>query len=361
MTTGTLIEGLNQKMVQAKINEIDVKPFYFGTLFPVKKINFFQWKTLMNQVGPRNVAADLAADNASVIRKSRPKFQTATGDIPLFTISRDMKRSEIKEYQIALALAGDANATELVQYWAEDVEFCFKGIQYELEYVALALASNAGVLSFTNTNNAAGATEFDLDYEVEANQKKTVSTSFANSASADLIGTVKDAVTAGKAIGSNIKYAYTSIDNIYRIANMDQVIKQCASFASNALNLSQTPDLATINAMLARQPWTNGVKFIPVDQTVTRELADGSFTSANPFTDHRIVFSESPVLGSTQYSTLMNDKDTTTLRAQRAHTTVKKYGVTEPYSEVTLAEADALPVFDTAYKNIYVKTDGTSW
>jgi hypothetical protein len=40
---------------------------------------------------------------------------------------------------------------------------------------------------------------------------------------------------------------------------------------------------------------------------------------------------------------------------------VKKYSIPEPLTEVTLAEADALPVLDTAYKNIYLKTDATAW
>ena len=361
MTTGTLIEGLNEKMIQAKINEIDVKPFLFARLFPVKKINFFQWKSLMNQAGPRNVAADISADNASVIRKSRPRFQTAMGDLPLLTISRDKKRSEIKEYQIALALAGDPTATELVEYWAEDVEFCFKGIQWQLEYIALALASNAGVLSFNNANNAAVATEFDLDYEVADEQKKTTSIDFANSSTADFIGTVNGAAAAGDALGLNIKYMYANKAEVAKIIRMDQVIKACASFAANVLDIQQVPSLEMVNSMLMRQPLTNGIQIVLVDQKVDRELADGSFTSSNPFADNRLLFSESPVLGSTQYSNLLNNKDTTTLRAVRAHTVVKKYGVTEPYSEVTLAEADALPVFDTAYRNLYYKTDATSW
>jgi hypothetical protein len=30
-------------------------------------------------------------------------------------------------------------------------------------------------------------------------------------------------------------------------------------------------------------------------------------------------------------------------------------------TEVTIGQADAVPVFDTAYRNIYVKTDGNAW
>ena len=360
MITNTLIQGLNQKILQAKVNRIDVKPFLFGVHFPVKKVNAFTWKTLTNQNGKANIAADIVADNSTIQRKKRPIFQSATGDLPKIAISREMKRSEIKDYQTALALAGDQFAVELVQYWAEDVEFCFHGVQSQLEYIAWALASNAGVLAFTNTNNAAVATEFDLDYQVEDWQRMKTDVTFANPATMDFVGTVAKAVKTGKANNSNIKYVFTNMDNFYRIATSDQVIRKCASFIQNLTQTAQTPSLETVNMMLRGQAWLNGVQLKIVDTDVTRELADGTQTMSNPFIDHRLVFSETPVLGSTQYD-ILRENAQVVMRAERAHTVVKKYSTPEPLTEVTLAEADALPVFDTAYKNIYVKTDAVDW
>lgn len=360
MITNTLIEGLNEKILQAKVNKIDVKPFLFGTHFPVKKVNAFTWKTLTNQNGRTNVAADIVADNATIQRKKRPIFQSASGDLPKIAISRELKRSEIKEYQVALALAGDAYATELVQYWANDVDFCFNGVQSELEYIAWALASNAGVLSFTNTNNAAVATEFDLDYQIDDIQRMKTSVSFANAKTADVIGTFAKAVEQGKKNKANVKFAFTSLQNFYRIATSEQIIKNCASYVQNLTGTSQTPDLTAINAMLAKQAWLNGVQLVIIDQDITRELADGTETMGNPFIDHRIVFSENQTLGSTQYD-ILKDNSQVVMRAERSHTVVKKYSTAEPLTEVTLAEADVIPVFDTAYKNVYVKTDATDW
>ena len=43
--TNTLIDGLTQQMVQARLNTADAKPFLFGTHFPVKKVNGFVWRT----------------------------------------------------------------------------------------------------------------------------------------------------------------------------------------------------------------------------------------------------------------------------------------------------------------------------
>lgn len=357
----TLIEGLTQEMIQARVNSFDAKPFLFGTYFPVKKVNGFVWQTLTNQLAKRNVAADLHTDNGTIIRKKRPLFESAKGDLPFISISREMKRSEIKDYQTALAFAKDEDATRLVQYWGEDVDFCFSGVQSELEYIAWALASNAGKLSFTTTNNATFANEFDLDYDVDdAVQKKNSSSDWGVAASADIIGDFAAVIKGAKANGLNPKFGFVNLETFYKICSAEQIIKACASYLANAVGISQTPDLAAVNAMLAKQAWLNGLQLIVIDQDITREFQDGTSTSGNPFESDRVVLSEQPRLGTTQYD-ILADNNETILRAVRAHTVVKKYGTIEPKGEVTIGEADAVPVFDTAYRNIYLKTDGKAW
>jgi hypothetical protein len=358
--TNTLIQGLTQQMVQARLNTADAKPFLFGKYFPVKKVTGFIWRTLANQIGKKNVAADLHTDNGTIARKRRPIFESAKGDIPFISISREMKRSEIKEYQTELALAQDDDAIKLVQFWGEDVDFCFNGVQAEEEYIAWALASNAGKLAFTTTNNATYANEFDLDYDVDDWQKVASGTNWNNANSADIIGDLVTLVKLAKDHNLNPKFAFVNLDELYRICSAEQIIKACASYIQNAVGVSQTPDLAAVNTMLAKQAWLNGLQLRVIDQTITREFADGSSTSGNPFTDRRLILSETEQLGTTQYDILRENNDLI-LRAERAHTVVKKYGTVEPLSEVTIGQADAVPVFDTAYRNLYVKTDANAW
>lgn len=356
----TLIHGLTQPMVQARLNLADATPFYFGRLFPVKKVNGFVWRTLANQLEKKNVAADLHSDNATVVRKRRPIFESAKGDIPFISISREMTRREIKEYQTELAFAQDADATELVQYWGNDIDFCFNGVQSELEYIALKLLSGAGKLEFTTTTNATYANEFDLDYDVDPEMKVKTSSDWANKTSADIIGDLRGFIKLAKDNKLNPKFAFVNLDEFYKIASADQIVKACASFAANALGISQTPDLTQVNAMLANQAWLNGIQLRILDQTITREFSDGTQTSGNPFDNCRMVLSESEQLGTTQYDILQENSDLI-LRAERAHTIVKKYGTVEPQSEVTIGQADAVPVFDTAYRNLYIRTDAKDW
>lgn len=358
--TNTLIQGLTSQMVQARLNTADAKPFLFGTHFPVKKVNGFIWRTLGNQLAKRNVAADIHTDNGTIVRKRRPLFESAKGDIPFISISREMTRSEIKEYQTELAFAQDEDATKLVQYWGDDVDFCFNGVQSELEYIAWALASNAGKLSFSTTNNATFANEFDLDYDVDDFQKQKTDTDWGNASSADVIGDLAKLVKLAKANNLNPKFAFVNLDELYRICSSEQVIKACASYIQNAVGIAQTPDLVAVNQMLGRQAWLNGLQLRVIDQTITREFADSSTISRNPFADNRLILSETERLGTTQYDVLQENNELI-LRAERAHTIVKKYGTTEPLSEVTIGQADAVPVFDTAYRNLYVKTDSQAW
>lgn len=358
----TLIHGLNQQMVEERLNTLDMKPFLFGTHFPVKKVTGFDWKTLTNQLAKRNVAADLHTDNGTIIRKRRPVFESAKGDIPYIAISREMSRAEIKKYQTELALAKDEDASNLVQFWGEDIDFCATGVQAELEFIAWTLASNAGVCKFNTTTNATYANEFDLDYDVDEEQKQTALTDWGDSGNADIIGDLVALRRIAKARGLNPRFGFINLDELYRIASAEQIIKACASFASNALGVSQTPTLAQINSMLGQQAWLGGLQLKVIDTDITREFEDGTSTSGNPFADHRLILSENEKLGSTQYD-ILDDDDTShcIIRAVRSHTVIKKYGTIEPKGEVTIGEADAIPVLDTAYRNVYVRTDKTSW
>lgn len=358
--TNTIIEGLTDKMVQARLNSVDAKPFLFGTHFPVKKINGFTWKTLGNQLAKKNVAADLHTDNGTILRKRRPLFESAKGDIPFISISREMSRSEIKDYQTAKAFAPDADAIALVEHWGGDVDFCFNGVQSEMEYIAWKLASNAGKLAFTTTTNATYANEFDLDYDVDDEAKLKTDSDWANRSTADVIGDLVKLVKAAKALGLNPKFAFVNQDELYKICSTDQIIKSCASYIANAVGMAQTPDLTQVNAMLARQAWLNGIQLRVINQTITREFTDGTTTSGNPFEDARMILSETETLGSTQYD-ILNETNASIIRAVRSHTVIKKYGTVEPTAEITIGQTDAVPVFDTAYRNVYVRTDAAEW
>lgn len=354
------MEGLNSKVLQAYINAIP-RVLTYTSYFPLKNNPFFNWKTLSNQLAQPNVAAELQSDNSSVARKRRDVMQSATGDLPLMSISREMSRGKIKEYQIALALAqGNATATELVRMWADDVSFCFNGVQSEYEYIAWALISNAGVLGFSLSNNVYFSNEFDLNYEVDDTQKTANSVAWSDTSNAVPIEDFQAVMKASKPLGLNLKELWINQDNWYLLQNTDQIKELTQVFLGGVATAQSVPSLESVNAALKNVTYLGGLTIHVVDQLITREAKDGTRTSANPFADNVAVFTESTILGSSQYS-ILQQNDPAIIYAQRENTLIKKYGTAEPVSEVTIGESDGIPVLDTAYRNWYLKTNTVSW
>lgn len=352
----TLIQGLTGQMIQTRVNALDTAQYLYATHFPIRKRLTFDWGMLSNVGGGHNVAADIHADNSTIIRKARPIAQIIKGDIPYIATSRELKRKDLKEYQQALALAqGNSPAIELVNYWANDVDFCFKAVNAELEYLAWSLASNAGKFSLTPENNASFSSEFALDYQVDETQKKAFN--WANS-TADIIGDLQKTIADAK--GYNPRFAFMNLETFYKLSTNSSVKKACANYITLSTNSPATPDLETINKAFARLAWLNGLQVVVIDSKITREFQDGTTALQKPFEDNRIILSETKTLGSTQYSVL-GATDQKVLVAQRGHIQIRKYSVHEPITEVTIGEADALPVLDTAYRNLYIRTDGKSW
>jgi hypothetical protein len=356
----TMMEGLNQKVLQAYLNAL-IMPLTYQNYFPLKQNLTFSWRTLSNILQQPNVAAELQADNSTVARKRRPIIQSASGDLPLMSISREMERSEIKEYQIALALAGnDATARSLVEFWANDVNFCFNGIQSEFEYISWALISGAGKLSFSTSNNVYFANQFDLDYAVDTANKKANSVSWATAATADPIGDFQTVVKAAKLLGLNLRHIWINMDNWYLLQATAQIKALTKIYINDAASIETMASLAQVNAALQNVAYLSGITIHVVDQTITREALDGTRTSANPFADNVAVFTESTVLGSSQYS-ILRQNDPAVIYAQRENALIKKYGTVEPLGEITIGECDGMPVLDTAYRNMYLKTNAVAW
>lgn len=354
--TNSLIVGLTAQMVQARVNTADASKFYFGTHFPVKRVNGFSWRMLENQLEGKNVAADIHTDNGTIVRKRRPIFDVAQGDIPYIAVSREMTRKDLKDYQTALALTNDADASKLVEYWGGDVDFCFNAVQSEIEKIAFQTLSHAGVFKADGKNSA--SFEANMDYMVD-DDKKVATTSDWTQKSSDIIADFVKLVKSAKDMNLSPKFAFVNLDTFYAIASNESVIKACASYLNNLANIPQTPDLATVNVMLSRQAWLNGIQLRVIDQTITTEFADGTQKSENPFADNVLVLSESERLGTTQYD-ILAENNPAIIRAERAHCVIKKYGTCEPTAEITIGQADALPVLDSAYRNLYVKVDGNN-
>jgi hypothetical protein len=356
--------GLNERDMEAVIRAYDLKSYYYPTLFPLRETNFLTWKMLEAQSGFK-IAADIVSRGATIPRKTRETVDRIQGDIPKISISREKHEDELTEYDIMVHMSsGNPDLKALVEFWAEDTKFCWDGVAARAEWIALKQIS-LGRVAFTNTNNAAIVTEYDVDYGIPSGQKTGVYTSYA--AGVDGKPFTRDfpkALKAGKDIGVNFKFAFMNVDTFARFVNQEEVYRRCATFIQNIAGTQDLPSLENVNKYLASQSQIyKGLQIAVIDQDITLELADGSRTTSNPFEDDVILFSESKVLGNTFWKKPIDLKleASTSIKALRGHTLIKKYSEESPVKEVTEGIANLFPAWNLAGRSLLMQVNATSW
>ncbi len=361
----SLMIGLNEKDMKAVIHSYDLKDYYYPTLFPLKETNFLTWKMLEAQSGLK-IAADLVSRGATIPRKTRQAISRIQGDIPKISISREKNEDELTEYDIMVAMSSNnPDLKALVEFWAEDTKFCWDGVAARAEWIALQQIS-LGKVKFTNSNNAAVVTEYDVDYMLESGQKIGVNTSYSSGTSGKpFTKDIPAALRVGKGLGAKYKFMFMNLSTFEKLANQDEVMKRCATFNASVASVFDAPDLATVNAYLTKKKETfKGLQIIVIDQDITIELADGTQQTSNPFADDVILFSESKVLGSTYWKKPIDAKKTAGSVAEKVmhgHTLVKKFSEEEPVQEVTMGVANLFPAWNLGGRSCLMQTNATSW
>lgn len=362
----SLMIGLNEKDMEAVIRTYDLKDYYYPTLFPLKETNFLTWKMLEAQSGLK-IAADLVSRGATIPRKTREAISRIQGDIPKITISREKNEDELTEYDIMVAMSSNnPDLKALVEFWAEDTKFCWDGVAARAEWIALQQIS-LGRVKFTNSNNAAVVTEYDVDYEIPSAQKIGVNTSYTTGTAGKPF--TKDFPTAlklGKSLyGATYKFAFMNVDTFEKLAAQEEVYKKCATFIQNVTNTNDAPDLVTVNSYLSKKKELfRGLQIIVIDQDITIELADGSRVTSNPFADDVILFSESKVLGQTYWKRPIDAKKmpgSVAEKVMHGHTLVKKYSEDKVVKEVTEGIANLFPAWNLAGRSVLMQVNATSW
>lgn len=357
------MQGLNEKDMQAVINSYDLKPYYYPTLFPLTETPFLTWKMLEGQAGLK-IAADLVARGSTIPKKTREAITRISGDIPKIAVSREKQEDELTEYDIMLAMTSqNPDLKAIVEFWAEDTQFCWTGVAARAEWIALRQIS-LGKVTFTNANNAGVITEYNVDYQIPSAQKTGVDTNWGTVASAKPFS--KDfpaAIAKGKAIGATYKFAFMNVTTLAKLVQTDEAIKMCASYLQNLSGVAQTPALEDVNAMLMRKVAFNGLQIVLVDQDITIELADGTRSTGNPFEDDVVLFSESKVLGKTHWKRPidMNLQNSVAMKAMNGHTMIKKYSEESPVKEVTEGIANLFPAWNLAGRSYLMQVSGTTW
>lgn len=356
--------GLDEKNMEAVIHTYDLKDYYYPTLFPLKETNRLDWKMLEAQAGLK-IAADLVSRGATIPKKMRDAISRIQGDIPKISISREKNEDELTEYDIMVAMAGDnPDLKALVEFWAEDTKFCWDGVAARAEWIALRQIS-LGKVKFTNSNNAAIVTEYDVDYLIPAEQKIGVFLPYSGTGAKPLTVDIPRALKKGKSIGANYKFMFMNVDTFAKFASQEEVVKRCATLIESITGATDTPDLQTVNAYLAKKKELyKGLQIVVIDQDITIELADGTRNTSNPFEDDVILFSESKVLGNTYWKRPIDAKKmpgSVAEKVMHGHTLIKKYSTESPVQEVTEGISNLFPAWNLAGRSVLMQVSANSW
>lgn len=360
----TLMKGLNEKDMAAVINSYDLKPFYYPTLFPLRENYTLTWKTLEAQAGLK-IAADLVARGASIDKKTREAIARIQGDIPKISVKRTKNDEELTEYDVMIAMTSQSpDLRRIVEFWAEDTQFCWTAVAARIEWMALTQISHGGKIPVTKDNNVSVISEYDVDYLIPERRKLGTTLNWKNAQTAKPFSDFKRVIKAAKAEGISLKYAFLNVDTFADMVETAEVQQACASFAANALNIQQTPSLEQVNAAMARLAYLRGLQIVVIDQDITIELADGSRPfSGNPFANDVVMFSETKVLGNTFWKRPAdaNVSGSVAVKAMNGHTLIKKFAIEEPLEEVTMGIANAFPAWTSSQRSYFLDTAHENW
>ncbi|MEB3004648.1 MULTISPECIES: major capsid protein [unclassified Capnocytophaga] len=363
MNTSLMI-GLNQTDLQAVVRSYSLENYYYPTLFPLRETSLLSWRMLQAQAGLK-IAGDLIARGASIPKKVRKAIARIGGDIPKISIAREKNEDDLTEYDLMVAAAAqNADLTTLVEFWADDTQYCWQGIASRAEWIALQQIS-LGKVVLSPENNFSVVSQYNVDYQIPSEQKIGVEAPYNGTNGKPLSKDIPRALRIGKEKhGVTYKYAFMNADTFLKFSSQEEVIKKCASYSLSLTGLSDTPDLLSVNAYLAKHTETyRGLQIIVIDQEITLEQANGNAKTSNPFADNVILFSESKVLGATYWKAPIDLKmqGSNALKVLHGHTLIKKYSEESPVREVTEAVANLFPAWNLASRSTLMQVDNTSW
>jgi hypothetical protein len=355
----SLVQGLKEKDMQAVVNTYNLNDFFYPSIFPLKFTPTLTWKSLEADLG-LPIAADVVSYDATAPRKTRRVINRLSGDIPKIEIARDKKESELNEYYELLNYAKTTDGAQAILDWIyEDVEFCFKGVNARLEWLALR-ALSTGKVTLDKDNNNGVVTETAIDFMVPTAQKSGVTTIWSTAASADPVANIKAKQKLAKAAGWRLGVAYMDQDTFDYMVATEKVQKAMASWAIVAVSGQSAPDLETVNKYMAK----NGLpRIIIIDSQMQIEKQDGTKTTVTPFQAGVVALVPEAVCGNTYHGPLADEKveSSTALKVKRGHVMIKRFSQEEPLVESTKAMANAFPVFASAKRAYLMDALNTSW
>ena len=343
----SLIKEFSQNDLQKVMDAYTLDDFYYPSIFPVMFTPTLTWRALSGEYGI-NVAADVISYNSVAPKKTRNVVERLTGKIPKIEITRVKEESDLNEYQHLQYYYGSQEGQRALMNWVyADTDFCFKGINARLEWLALRALSTGGFV-LNSANNAGTVTETSVDFGVPSSHKisSSVAWTATNKTTATPITDIRSLVDKGTADGILIKYMFMDLDTFYNMMAADEAIDFCSSWVPQVGRI-KVPNVDDVNVALKAHHLPE-IRII--DTYVTIEKADGTRSTVNPWESAVVTFVPDVKCGYTYHAPMADEMvvDGVATKVKKEHILVKKYSTEDPVTEVTKGIANAIPVWGNA-------------
>ena len=356
-----LMSGIGQAEMNAYFKKTPAPEMKWKTYFPVVQQLGDNWKTLSNKSYAANVASDPAALGSSAPIKSRQGTETIQGGFGVFKVGRIKDETEIQEFNELQAKAAQftspAQYQQILDWIGNDINFVRNAALSQANYLNWALLSSACNLGYIAANSPQLASLKNITYPVLAWQKVAVSKAWSDK-TALIVDDIRTYLKAAKAKGKILTKLKINEEWFSYVQNNEQIQKFSATYVQNALNLQGVPSLETINATLSTY-FRTPIAFEVIDEIVSRELADGSQTSANPFADGVMVMTMETRVGSFQFKGLTSNPNI--ISNIEDFYTVERLYQSDPDLEKTLSKFKGMTAIDSYADNMYVKINAVAW
>lgn len=352
---------LSVEDITAWYEDFPLEPSKAEMYFPLDESDKTSWKTISNQTTYKNEAADPISVNSTVPVSGREGYKDVIGEMTTFGKAYEWTADEIEKYNRLVSnfstLKNQTAANRLLDYYGADLMKIRTAMKAQMAYMDWALISDACQYSFLEANSPYMRGITAMTYPVAAWQKDAVATTWADTA-ALILDDIQSVIDVGEIYGKTYMEIAINKKWFNYVRKNDQIKNQTISLVASLVGADNNPNLEAINNMLESY-FDMSVKFVVIDETVTRASLDDVKTTANPFKDGVAVFTMGGVMGRFAWNPLPIIDPTK--ETAESFFTVGNYVQVDPSYAKFYGKGRAFPVIDTYLDNFYLKVDAVVW
>lgn len=344
---GTYAEAM-QLMIDNRNDRFDPLwfPQYFTVGTPTLSLDF---STVIGQSRIEAVASVVDRDSETPLR-SRPDLKKLTGSIPSIREMFFMKESDLREMMMMenMPLPDATKKAQILNYIWNDTRKAGNSVYKRIDMMCLEAVST-GKITLNLVNNPDGVVSDDIDLLMSADNKKTATASWGDSANAKPITDINNVVSDARKKGisfSKILMTPTLFEK-FRVAK--EVIDTLTGFyyaakPGGSFNPVGISTIDSVNQYLN----ANRMPVIEIVDQVFGVEKDGKIQTVQPFSDNNAAFIPSGSLGEIKNAIAMEEmrKVENVSYAKFNNALISKWHQNEPLREWTKAEWNAFPAFD---------------